>query len=407
MKLAEVDQNAAAAKDSNKLERVYFDNHATTPCDPRVLQTMLPYFSADFGNAESVQHPFGWKAKLAVDQARSDLAALIGAEPNEIVFTSGATESIHLALLGYAQSQADRRVITAATEHKASLAAAKEVERRGGAVTVLPVDRYGQVSADQVEQALRPNTALVSLMHGNNEVGTLHPIAAIGALLKNRGIAFHVDAAQTVGKESIDVNAMGISLLSLSGHKMYAPKGVGALYVRRGLALSPLFLGGAHERGLRAGTLNVPGIVGLGEAARIAREEMMAESEKLRRWRDRIIASVANLDGVRLNGHPTDRLPNNVNLSLDSVDGDKLMRELHGFAYSSASACSGGSPSHVIDALMDAPGAQPFIDDTFTSTLRIGLGRFNTEAEVENLVAILPKAILEARAALAKPLGSI
>lgn len=220
MKLAEVDQNAAAAKDSNKLERVYFDNHATTPCDPRVLQTMLPYFSADFGNAESVQHPFGWKAKLAVDQARSDLAALIGAEPNEIVFTSGATESIHLALLGYAQSQADRRVITAATEHKASLAAAKEVERRGGAVTVLPVDRYGQVSADQVEQALRPNTALVSLMHGNNEVGTLHPIAAIGALLKNRGIAFHVDAAQTVGKESIDVNAMGISLLSLSGHKM-------------------------------------------------------------------------------------------------------------------------------------------------------------------------------------------
>jgi cysteine desulfurase len=398
---------------------LYFDNHATTPLDPRVLEAMLPFFKEDFGNAESSQHAYGWKAKSAVDKARKQIADLIGAQRGEIIFTSGATESIHLAILGFLEKQPPAsHLITANTEHKATLEVCARAERLGHAVTILPVDRLGQVSAAQVAAALRPNTVLVSLMHGNNEIGTLHPIAEIGALLRERGrarrvssngngggsdtggdITFHVDAAQTIGKHAIDVQAMNIDMLSISGHKYYAPKGVGALFARRfpsenGVSLAPFISGGGHERGLRGGTHNVPGIVGLGFASEIAQAELASENSRLTGLRDHLISSVRTaIEGVELNGHPTERLCNNVSFTIRGIPSDIFLTGLRDIAYSSASACSSGSgaTSHVLRAIGQTTS------DPLVTTMRFGLGRFNTAAQVDTLISRLIATVRMAR----------
>lgn len=374
---------------------LYFDNHATTPVDPRVLEVMLPYFTENFGNAESNQHSYGWTAKSAVDRARAHVASLINAEPAEIIFTSGATESINTAILGFLDDQGPgRHIITANGEHKATLEVCARAAKLGHEVTVLPVDSQGRITREQVEQAIKENTVLVSLMHGNNEIGTLHPIAEIGPMLASRGIAFHVDAAQTAGRSPIDVKQMGIALLSISAHKLYGPKGVGALYVRKQpkVHLTPYVVGGGQERGLRGGTHNVPGIVGLGKACEIALAEMATEPERQARLRDQIIAHARSLDGVAVNGHLTERLCNNVNLTIQGVEGDQLLLGLHDIAYSSGSACSSGTVSHVLKAIGQTT------TDAFSTTLRFGLGRFTTDDQVEYLITRLSTAVRNARA---------
>ena len=377
---------------------LYFDNHATTPLDPRVLEAMLPFFKEDFGNAESSQHAYGWKAKSAVDKARAQVADLIGAQAGEIIFTSGATESIHLAVLGFLERQpAGRHLITANTEHKATLEVFARAARLGHTTTILPVDKFGQVSVAQVAAALRPETVLVSLMHGNNEIGTLHPISAIGTLLRERGITFHVDAAQTIGKHPIDVQSMGIDLLSISGHKYYAPKGVGALFARRSppetsVSLAPFIAGGGHERGLRGGTHNVPGIVGLGCASEIAAADLSVENARLTALRDHIISSVRmQLEDVDLNGHPTERLCNNVSLTIRGAPSDILFTGLQDIAYSSASACAGGGASHVLKAIGQT------VSDPLVTTMRFGLGRFSTAEQVDTLISRLVATVRAAR----------
>ena len=366
---------------------LYFDNHATTSVDPRVLESMLPYFTEHFGNAESSQHPFGWKAKAAVDHARTQVANLIGAEPSEIVFTSGATESIHLAILGIVGPEnaaaKGRHIITAATEHKATLEVCARARKLGHTVTILPVDKQGMIDLTQLKDSIRPETVLVTLMHANNEIGTIHPIEEIGALLKDTGIYFHVDAAQTIGKHAIDVKQMGIDLLSLSGHKFYAPKGIGALFVSRSGKrphLIPYMVGGGQERGLRGGTHNVPGIVGLGKASEIAMQELESEQSRLAHMRDHLIARLkSELPTVELNGHPKHRLCNNVNVTIRGVGSDQLLLGMHGVAYSSASACSSGTPSHVLAAI----GQE--VDDPKVTTVRFGLGRFTLQVDVDRL----------------------
>jgi len=369
---------------------IYFDYSATTPVDPRVVEAMLPYFTENFGNPESTQHAYGWKAKSAIEKARAQVAKLIGGSTNEIVFTSGATESINLAIFGYVEGQEPgRHLITSAAEHKATLEAFSRAEKLGHEVTILPVNRYGQVELETLKAAIRPNTVLVSLMHANNEVGSFNPIAEIGAWLKSQGeTAFHVDAAQTVGKHPIDVKAMNIDLLSLSAHKMYGPKGVGALFInRQHIHLSPLVKGGGQERGLRGGTHNVPGIVGFGVASEIALNEMPEESRRLASLRDRIIKAVVFPgSGIELNGHPNDRLCNNVHLSFH-VGADDFLMALKDFAFSTASACSAGGESHVLKA-MGASSSDPL----FTSA-RFSLGRFTTDEEVDQLIACLRRFI--------------
>lgn len=374
---------------------LYFDNHATTPIDPRVLEAMLPYFREDFGNAESGQHAYGWKAKAAVEKARGQVAALLNAEANEILFTSGATESIHSAILGFLSGLGAeaRHIVTVASEHKATLEVCERARKQGHTLTVLPVDPEGRITLAQVESALRPETALVSVMHANNEIGTIHDIGAIGQLLRSREIFFHVDAAQTAGKTPIDVKAMNIDLLSISAHKLYGPKGAGALFVRRSSPRVPLhayIVGGGQERGLRGGTQNVPGIVGLGEACAIAQAAMAEEGPRLARWRDKIInALLEALPNARLNGPRADRLCNNVNLTLQGIAGDTLTRSLSDIAYSSASACSTGGPSHVLMAL----GCDT--DDPMATTVRFGLGRFNSENEVDTLIRRLVETVAQ------------
>jgi cysteine desulfurase len=364
---------------------IYFDYNATTPVDPRVVAAMLPYFTEHFGNAESSSHSFGWKAKAAVDCARAQVASLIGAAATEIIFTSGSTESLHLAVLGFLETlqQPKRHIISSQAEHKAMLEVCARAEKLGHEVTLLPVNRYGQVELQSVANALKPSTALVTFMHANNEVGSFNPIREIGELLKSRpDIAFHVDAAQTAGKHPIDVNALGIDLLSLSAHKFYGPKGIGALYLRRPkIHLAPMISGGGQERGLRAGTHNVPGIVGLGEACEIARAEMSAETEKLTRFRDKVISALVKPEnGIELNGHPTARLCNNVNLTFNGVGGDQLLTGLNDIAFSTASACSAGGPSHVVKA-MGASTTDPMV-----SYARFSFGRFTTEEEIDKLI---------------------
>ena len=363
---------------------IYMDNNATTRCDPRVVEAMLPWFGEHYGNAASRHHAFGREAEEAVEAARAEVAALIGASPREIVFTSGATESDNLALRGAVRSRGNH-LITAATEHHAVLDTMRRLERDGFRVTVLPVDREGRVTPEQVEAAITDRTILVSLMAANNEVGTLHPLAAIGEICHRRGVLFHTDAAQAAGKVPLDVEAMQLDLVSLSAHKMYGPKGVGALYVRRRnptVRLEPMLEGGGHERGLRSGTLNVPGIVGFGVACRLCAAEMTAEADRLAALRDRLYSGIVEaIDGVTLNGPRGDRLPGNLNLGFAWVRGEALLMGLRGVAVSTGSACTTANPeaSHVLRAM----GVE---EELAHASLRFGLGRFTTADEVETVI---------------------
>jgi cysteine desulfurase len=367
---------------------VYLDNHATTPVDPRVLDAMLPWFSEKFGNAASRNHSFGWDAEKAVDRARKQVAALIGAADKEIVFTSGATESDNLAIKGVAEMYAERgnHIITCVTEHKAVLDTCKHLEKRGCAVTFLPVRPDGLIDLDALRAAMTDQTVLVSIMAANNETGVLQPIREIGAICRERGILFHTDAVQAAGKVPLDVNADNIDLASLSAHKMYGPKGVGALYVRRRnprVQLTAQMDGGGHERGMRSGTLNVPGIVGFGEACEIAGREMAAESARLRALRDRLKAKLeAELDEIHVNGSMEHRLPNNLNMSFAYVEGESLLMGVNDVAVSSGSACTSATlePSYVLKALGVG-------DDMAHTSIRFGLGRFNTEEEIDYVAA--------------------
>jgi cysteine desulfurase len=363
---------------------VYLDYHATTPVDPRVLEAMLPFFTEKFGNASSRHHAFGWEAEHAVETARKQVAELIGASPQEIVFTSGATESNNLALKGAAARFASQggHIVTAATEHKAVLDACHWLEQAGFEVTYLPVNRDGRIDLDRLRRSIRPDTILVSIMHANNEIGVLQPLAEIGRIARERGVLFHTDAAQSAGKVPIHVEQAHVDLLSLSAHKMYGPKGIGALYVRRKnprVEIAPQIHGGGHERGLRSGTLNVPGIVGLGKACEICRLEMPQEAERVGRLRDRLKQLLEDgLDDLHINGSMESRLPNNLNVSFAHVLADSLLMALRDVAVSSGSACSSATqaPSHVLQAL----GLEP---DLARSSIRFGLGRFTTEEEIE------------------------
>jgi cysteine desulfurase len=363
---------------------LYLDNHATTPMDPRVLEAMLPYFTQRFGNAASRHHSFGWEAEKAVEDARRKIVEIIGATPREIVFTSGATESNNLAIKGVAEAYAQKgnHIVTVATEHKAVLDTCRRLEQRGCAVTYLPVNRDGLLDLERLRNAITDRTILVSVMYANNEIGVLQPIAEIGAICKQRGVLFHCDAAQAVGKVPVDVMRDQIDLLSLTAHKMYGPKGIGALYVRRKdprVQLAAQMDGGGHERGMRSGTLNVPGIVGFAEACAISRREMPEESARLSRLRDRLRARLeAELDEVYVNGCWEHRLPHNLNMSFAYVEGESLLMGLNDVAVSSGSACTSATlqPSYVLKAL----GVD---DDLAHSSIRFGLGRFNTEEQLD------------------------
>ncbi len=363
---------------------IFMDHHSTTPVDPRVLTAMMPFFTEKFGNAASRNHSFGREAEQVVAQARGQIAHLIHCDLKEIIITSGATESNNIALKGIAEAYRDKgnHVITAVTEHKAILDTALRLEKQGMRVTYLPVHSDGLVDPGAVLAAITDQTILISIMIANNEIGVIHPIAQIGKIAKEKGVLFHTDAAQAAGKIPIDVNAMGIDLMSLSAHKMYGPKGVGALYVRKKnprVRVAPLIDGGGQEGGIRSGTLNVPGIVGFGKACEIAEEEMEQEGARLARFRNRLQEIIWNgLDEVYLNGHPTERLPHNLNISFAYVEGESLLMAMNEVALSSGSACTTATPtpSYVLRAL----GIE---SDLAHSSIRFGLGRFNTEEEVE------------------------
>jgi len=367
---------------------IYMDHHATTPLDERVLNAMLPYFREKFGNAASRSHQFGWTAEEAVDLARRQVAQLIAADPKDIVFTSGATESNNLALKGVAEAYQHQgsHIVTVATEHRAVLDTCSHLEKSGCSVTYLPIMPDGLLDLSRLTEAMTDRTFLVSIMAANNEIGVLQPLLDIGKLCRERGVLFHTDAAQAAGKIPIDVDALNVDLLSISGHKMYGPKGVGALYVRHKdplVRLSAQMDGGGHERGLRSGTLNVPGIVGLGKACEICREEMPAESIRLAMLRDRLKdAILSQLEDVEVNGSLAHRLPNNLNLSFRHVEGEALMLGLSDVALSSGSACTSAKmeASYVLKSL----GAD---EDLAHSSIRFGLGRFNNDAEVDYVVA--------------------
>jgi cysteine desulfurase len=381
-----------------ELSPIYLDANATTPVDPRVLEAMRPYFTTHFGNPASRAHAYGKKAAEAVALGRMRVAAILGAGEDEIVFTSGATESINLALKGAVASCRDKgnHIITGLTEHKAVLDVVARLETEGVEVTRLAPDRTGRVAAEQVAEAITDRTILISLMIANNETGTLHPIAEIGRLAKSRGILFHTDATQAVGRIPLDVNAMGVDLLSLSAHKIYGPKGVGALYVRRRnpcVRLVSQIDGGGHERGMRSGTLNVPGIVGLGAAAQLCQQEMDVEAPRLAVLRDRLHAGLAaGLDGIVLNGHPTDRLPNTLNVSFAFTDAEALLAETPEVAASAGSACTSAvlEPSHVLSA-MGLP------DDLAGAAVRFSLSRFTTEDEIDHAVAAIVRTVRSLR----------
>jgi cysteine desulfurase len=385
---------------------IYLDAHATTPCDPRVVEAMLPFFTAAFGNAASRQHPFGWAAREAIDDARGRIARLIGAKPKDVVFTSGATESNNLAIKGIADAFTGkgRHIVTVATEHRAVLDPCDWLERpppnvesNRVEITRLRVRADGLVDLNELEAALRDDTILVSVMAANNEIGVLQPLAAIGKMTSARRIAFHTDAAQAAGKVPLDVEAMGIDLLSLTAHKLYGPKGAGALYVRRrgpAAALVPIIHGGGHERGLRSGTLNTPGIVGFGKAAEICQQEMATESTRLAGLRDRLLTGLRDqLEGVTVNGSMTARLPHNLNVSFSGVDGASLLMSLTDIAVSSGAACSSASaePSHVLSAL-------GIPDALAKASLRFGLSRFTTADEVEYAIARVAQIVAGLRA---------
>ena len=367
---------------------IYMDYHSTTPVDPRVLKAMLPYFAEEFGNAASKSHAFGWRAEEAVEMARGQVASLIGASPKEVVWTSGATESDNLAVKGAARfyQSKGRHLVTTRIEHKAVLDSCHALEREGWEVTFLDVGCDGVLDPEAVRRAIRPDTVLVSVMHANNEVGTVQPVEAIGAVTREKGVLFHTDAVQSVGRVPFDVERANADLVSLSAHKIYGPKGVGALYVRRKprVRLTPMMDGGGHERGFRSGTLNVPGIVGFGAAAEIAQAEMEAEAARLLRLRERLRAGIeAGLDLVTVNGSLAARLPGNLNLSFAYVEGEALMMAVKDVAVSSGSACTSASlePSYVLRAM----GVS---DDLAHSSIRFGLGRFTVEEEVDYVVRL-------------------
>ena len=364
---------------------IFLDNHSTTPMDPRVLEAMLPYFVEKFGNAASRNHAFGWEAEEAVERARKQIARLIKADPKEIVFTSGATESDNLALKGVLEMYKEKgnHIITSATEHRAVLDTTKSLEAKGlTTVTYLPVDKQGMVNPQDVRNAITDKTILISVMLANNEIGTVNPVQEIGKIAKEKGVLFHCDATQGVGKIPVDVQAMGIDLMSFSAHKIYGPKGVGALYVRKKnprVRIAAQIDGGGHERGMRSGTLPVPLIVGFGKACEICEQEMAAESARLSKMRDRLQAGImAVLEESYLNGHPTNRLPGNLNISFAYVEGESLLMGMKEIALSSGSACTSATlePSYVLRAL--GVGTE-----LAHSSIRFGLGRFNTEEEID------------------------
>jgi cysteine desulfurase len=363
---------------------IYLDNNATTPVDPRVLDAMLPYFREEFGNAASRSHAYGWRAEEAVEDAREKIAALIGASGKELVFTSGATESNNLAIKGVAEFYKDKgdHIITTRTEHKCVLDTCKRLERQGLRVTYLDVDKAGRVSADQVREAMTDKTILVSVMFANNEIGTVQPVAEIGALCREKGVLFHTDAVQGVGKLPFNVDEVKADLVSVTAHKIYGPKGIGALYVRRKptrVRIAPLIDGGGHERGMRSGTLNVPGIVGFGKAAELARAEMAEEGLRTGRLRLKLQEYFfSHLDKLELNGHAVHRLPGNLNVSFAYVEGEALMMAIKNVAVSSGSACTSASlePSYVLRAC----GVSEELAHT---SIRFGIGRFNTEEEID------------------------
>lgn len=376
---------------------IYMDYQATTPVDPRVLEAMLPYFCEHFGNAASRSHVFGWTAEEASEKARDQVASLIGGTGREIIWTSGATESINLAIKGIAHFYADRgkHIITCKTEHPAVLDTCKRLERSGYEVTYLDVDSTGRLDPEAVRAALRDDTILVAIMAANNEIGTIHPIKEIGEIVKEKGAFFHVDAVQAAGKIPFDVNEVHADLVSLSSHKMYGPKGVGALWIRRRprVRLTPLIDGGGHERGMRSGTLNVPGVVGFGMAAEIAKNELEEEAARILELRNRLHEKiVAEVDMVHLNGHPEHRIPGNLNLSFAYVEGEGMMMALKDVALSSGSACTSASlePSHVLRAC----GVD---DDLAHSSLRFGIGRFTTEEEVDYVAKRVVEAVTRLR----------
>ena len=378
---------------------VYMDNHATTRVDSRVLDAMLPYFTEKFGNAASRNHSFGWEAEEAVDRSRNQIAALIGAKSKEIIFTSGATESDNLAIKGVVEFYKDKgnHIITCVTEHKAVLDSCRALERAGKAtVTYLPVDKYGMVDPDAVRNAITDKTVLITIMWANNEIGTIHPIAEIGKIAKEKGIIFHSDAVQAIGKVPVDFEKAGVDLASITAHKIYGPKGIGALYVRsKGprVRITPQMDGGGHERGMRSGTLNVPGIVGLGAACEIAGKEMPDEAQRLIQLRSQLQAGLfERLDEIYVNGHPTERLPGNLNVSFAYVEGESLLMGINDIAVSSGSACTSATlePSYVIRALG--------IDDELAhSSIRFGLGRFNTLEEVDYVTDRVSKEVKRLR----------
>jgi cysteine desulfurase len=374
---------------------IYMDNQATTRTDPRVVEGMLPYFSERFGNAASI-HGFGQDALEGVDRARAQIASLIHAEPKEITFASGATESNNLALKGAASMyrRQGNHIITTQVEHRAVLDPCRRLEREGFRVTFLPVDRFGQVAPEQVAEAITPETILVSVMLANNEVGTLQPVARIGAICRQRKVLLHTDATQAVGKVAVDVEELQVDLLSLSAHKIYGPKGVGALYVRRGVRLEPILDGGGHERGMRSGTLPVPSIVGFGTACELCAREMSEEADRCGRLRQRLHEGLLqNLDDCSLNGHPDQRLPGNLNLGFAHVHGEALLMALKNVAVSSGSACTSASvePSYVLRA-MGVP------DELAHASIRFSLGRFNTLEEVDYAIEEVTRVVRRLRA---------
>jgi cysteine desulfurase len=376
----------------------YFDNNATTRCDPRVAEAMLPWLTEEYGNPSSIHHPMGKRAADAVEEAREQVASLIGARRREVTFTSGATESVNLALQGVLRAHPGGHLITGATEHSAVLETARYLARNGVEVDILPVDRQGRVSAAQVREAMRPNTVLVSLMAANNETGTLHPIGEVARVCRERGALLHTDAAQMAGRLPLDVDDLDVDLMSLSAHKMHGPKGIGALFVRRSgraVRIEPILFGGGQERGLRSGTLPAPLVVGFGLACAIAREEMADEALRARALRDLLEAEVRRrLEGVVTNGHPEERLPNTLSLSFRGVNAAAVLLRLRGLAVNSGSACASAEwgPSHVLRAMgLD--------DELAEATLRFGLGRWTTEEEVRFAAEEVTRAVRAARQA--------
>lgn len=380
------------------MKLIYLDNNATTPVDPRVLEAMLPFFTERFGNAASRNHRFGWIAEEAVDKAREQVARVIGATSKEILWTSGSTEGNNTAIKGVAGMYTDRgkHMITSPVEHKAVVDPCKFLETEGFEVTWLHPDQYGRVTAQQVREAVRNDTILVSVMFANNELGTINPIPEIGAVCKEKKVLFHTDATQAFGKIPIDVESMGIDILTMSAHKIYGPKGVGALYVRRKnprVRLQPIIHGGGHERGFRSGTLNVPGIVGCGAAAEIALREMETESGRIEKLRDRLWTALdEQLTDIRLNTHPTHRLPNTLNVSFSYIEGESLMMGMPEVAVSSGSACTSASlePSYVIKGL-------GLGDEIAHSSVRFSLGRFTTKEDIERTIEQVVKAVKHLR----------